>query len=116
MNGAMLTSRLDADTECALARRWIAQRDAAARDRLLLDNQRVVRQHTRRYRCDGCSVADLEQEGNLGLLRASLHELSTRWGITRAAVRKIERRIAGPLRRHLYREMGDAITAALGAA
>jgi RNA polymerase sigma-32 factor len=271
----MTESRLDAETECALARRWLTDRDPVARDRLLLSHQYVVRQQARRYRCGGCSDGDLEQEGNLGLLRAidrfdpdrgvrlatyaawwirayilrfiehnsriirgatttnrtrlfyrlgktrerllaegedasregvakalgvdeqdviamdllrapiasldapaagfdreggrrvdriaaedhtpeqslefaqlrerlgdvldrfgrtlsgrtlemfrdrvaserpaSLQELSTRWGITRAAARRIERRVAHPLRRYLYREMGDTITAALGA-
>ncbi|MEM6996767.1 MAG: sigma-70 family RNA polymerase sigma factor, partial [Myxococcota bacterium] len=45
---------------------------------------------------------------------ASLHELSQRWGVTRPAARRIEDRVSRPLRRFLYREMGDAITAALG--
>lgn len=46
----------------------------------------------------------------------SLHELSHRWGVTRPTVRRIEDRLYRPLRRFLYREMGDAITAALGSA
>ncbi len=66
----MTDARLDADTERALARRWLVDRDPVARDRLLVAHQFVVRQQARRYRCAGCSVADLEQEGNLGLLRA----------------------------------------------
>ena len=47
---------------------------------------------------------------------ASLQELSARWGITQEAARRIERRVATPLRRYLYREMGDTIVATLGAA
>jgi RNA polymerase sigma-32 factor len=269
-------SRIDIETELELARRWSTNRDPAARDRLILSHQFVVRHQARRHRCGGCSVADLEQEGNIGLLRAidrfdpdrgvrlatyavwwvrafmlrfiernsgmirgatttsrtrifyqlgrtkerllahgedasregvaralgveeadviamellraptasldapdsgfdreggrridrvaapnetpeqslesaqlrhqlnavldrfgatltgrtlemfrerlaadrpaSLAELSARWGITRTAVRRIERRVAVPLRRHLYREMGDTIAAALGGA
>ena len=45
---------------------------------------------------------------------ASLQELSERWGVTRAAARRVEDRVARPLRRHLYKELGDTITAALG--
>ncbi len=47
---------------------------------------------------------------------ASLHELSDRWGVTRPAARRIEDRVCRPLRRFLYRQMGDTITAALGSA
>jgi RNA polymerase sigma-32 factor len=47
---------------------------------------------------------------------ASLHELSARWGVTRAAARRIEQRVSRPLRRYLYQEMGDTICAALGGA
>ena len=274
MSDASQLTRLDADTEAALARRWRDDRDPVARDRLLRFHQFVVRSHARRHRYAGCSTADLEQEGNIGLLRAidrfdpdrgvrlatyaawwirafilrfiehnsrmirgatttnrtrlfyrlgktkerllaegedasregvakalgvdeqdviamellraptasldapaagfereggrmvdrvatadatpeqslqsaqlrhqldtvldrfsatltgrslemfrervatehpaSLHELSARWGITRAAARRLERRVAQPLRRYLYREMGDTIAATLG--
>ncbi len=44
----------------------------------------------------------------------TLQELSQRWGVTRATARRIEQRVATPLRRHLYRRMGDSITATLG--
>jgi RNA polymerase sigma-32 factor len=47
---------------------------------------------------------------------ASLQELSARWGITQEAARRIERRVSTPLKRYLYREMGDTIVATLGAA
>jgi len=266
--------RHDAATECQLVRRWADQRDAAARDRLVASMLPLVRRIARRHRGNGCTLADLEQEGHLGLLAAidrfdpdrgvrlatyaawwvrafvlrfvehnarlvrgattsqrlrlfyqlgrtkqrlaadgqdtspaaiaealgvperdvvamemlsapaasldaplpgsdgqartgidrladaadtpedwlqseelrdrldaaldrfantlegrslemftdrvrapspaSLHELSARWGVTRAAARRIEDRVSRPLRRFLYREMGDAITAALG--
>lgn len=70
MNATSSTSRLDAETERALARSWATDGDSTARNRLLLAHQFVVRQHARRYHCSGCSIADLEQEGNIGLLRA----------------------------------------------
>ena len=267
-------TRLDATTECQLIRRWAEDRDSHARDRLVASMLPLVRRIARRHRGNGCTVADLEQEGHLGLLAAidrfdpdrgvrlatyaawwvrafvlrfvehnarlvrgattsqrlrlfyqlgrtkqrlaadgqdtspaaiaealgvperdvvamemlrkpaasldaplpssdgqprsgvdrladeadnpedwlqseelrdrldaaldrfaqtldgrslemftdrvrapspaSLHELSARWGVTRAAARRIEDRVSRPLRRFLYREMGDAITAALG--
>ena len=267
-------TRLDAATECQLVRRWAQEQDATARDRLVVSMLPLVRRIARRHRGNGCTLADLEQEGQLGLLAAidrfdpergvrlatyaawwvrafvlrfvehnarlvrgattsqrlrlfyqlgrtkqrlaadgqdtspaaiaealgvperdvvamemlstpaasldaplpgsegqartgidrladvadtpedwlqseelrdrldaaldsfaktlegrslemftdrvcapspaSLHELSARWGVTRAAARRIEDRVSRPLRRFLYREMGDAITAALG--
>jgi RNA polymerase sigma-32 factor len=70
MSDATQLSRLDAETESTLARRWRDDRDPVARDRLLLCHQFVVRSQARRHRYAGCSVADLEQEGNIGLLRA----------------------------------------------
>ncbi len=44
----------------------------------------------------------------------SLAELGDRWGVTRAAARRVQERVVRPLRRHLYREFGDTIVAALG--
>jgi len=45
---------------------------------------------------------------------ASLRELGQRFGMTRAAVGRLETQVARPLRRFLYRELGDSITAVLG--
>ena len=44
-----------------------------------------------------------------------LCELGAQWGLSNAAVRRLEKRIATPLRRHLYRHMGDAVLETLGA-
>ena len=70
MNRSLQATRVDADTERVLVRRWAMLRDPTARERLLLAHQHVVRQQARRYRCFGCPFVDLVQEGNLGLLRA----------------------------------------------
>lgn len=43
-----------------------------------------------------------------------LHDLGTQWGLSSAAVRRLEKRISTPLRRHLYRRMGDAVVETLG--
>ncbi len=45
---------------------------------------------------------------------ASITELATQWGISGTAARRLESKVATPLRRHLYRTMGDAIVATLG--
>jgi RNA polymerase sigma-32 factor len=45
----------------------------------------------------------------------SLRELSRRWGVTPATARRIETRVARPLRRFLFEQMGDSIAADLSA-
>ena len=45
---------------------------------------------------------------------APLYEIGARWGLSNAAVRRLEKKVATPLRRHLYREMGDAVVDTLG--
>jgi len=44
-----------------------------------------------------------------------LCELGAKWGLSNAAVRRLEKRVATPLRRHLYQRMGDAVVDTLGA-
>ncbi|MCR9166066.1 MAG: sigma-70 family RNA polymerase sigma factor [Nannocystaceae bacterium] len=44
-----------------------------------------------------------------------LCELGRKWGLSSAAVRRLEKSVATPLRRHLYSHMGDAVVEALGA-
>ncbi len=46
----------------------------------------------------------------------SLTDLGVRWGITRAAARRVEERVTRPLRRFLYEQLGDSIYVTLGAA
>jgi len=45
---------------------------------------------------------------------APLCEIGARWGLSNAAVRRLEKKVATPLRRHLYRRMGDAVVETLG--
>ena len=43
-----------------------------------------------------------------------LRDLGAQWGLSNAAVRRLEKRVSNPLRRHLYRSMGDAVVETLG--
>ena len=61
--------RLSPEEEQALARRLLAG-DAAAEQRMIEANLRLVSQIARRYRNRGLPLPDLIAEGNLGLLRA----------------------------------------------
>jgi len=63
------TALLTADDEKQLAYR-IAQGDAAARDRMVRANLRLVVNIARGYSGKGLALQDLIEEGNLGLLRA----------------------------------------------
>ncbi|MFY7951363.1 MAG: sigma-70 family RNA polymerase sigma factor [Armatimonadaceae bacterium] len=63
------TRLLSAAEEVALARR-IQRGDKAAKDRLTEANLRLVISIARRYNVPGVPLADLIQEGNLGLIRA----------------------------------------------
>ncbi len=62
-------SLLDRDEETELARA-AARGDVAARDTLILSNQRLVVSIAKRYRNLGMDFIDLVSEGNVGLLRA----------------------------------------------
>jgi RNA polymerase primary sigma factor len=63
------TALLTADEEKMLAHR-IEEGDAAARDRMVRANLRLVVNIARSYTNKGLSLQDLIEEGNLGLLRA----------------------------------------------
>lgn len=68
---AMSAEFLDAETECALARRW---RDAADRDalqRLVTAYMRLAISMASRYRRHGASMPDLVQEAHIGLIKAA---------------------------------------------
>lgn len=89
---------LTAEEELALGRRAAAG-DDAARTRLVLCTLRLVVEVARRYRCPALSVADLIQEGNVGLMRAAEkydytrgHRFSTYavWWIRMAMTRAIK--------------------------
>lgn len=43
-----------------------------------------------------------------------LRDLGAQWGLSNAALRRLEKRVCNPLRRHLYRSMGDAVVDTLG--
>ena len=63
------TKLLSADEEIDLARR-VAEGDQRAKDVLTEANLRLVVSIARRYSVPGISLADLIQEGNIGLIRA----------------------------------------------
>src|SRR5438477_5170466 len=61
---------LTADEEKQLARRIIHQQDAAARERMVRSNLRLVVNIAKNYVNRGLSLPDLIEEGNIGLLKA----------------------------------------------
>ena len=63
-------SLLDRDEEFELARRWRRQGDIAAAQRLICANLRFVVKVAQEYRSYGIRIADLVQEGNIGLMMA----------------------------------------------
>ena len=62
---------LSRDHEMALARRWRDERDAGALHELVLAYARIVIRAASRYRGYGLAMADLMQEGIVGLLLAA---------------------------------------------
>ena len=69
MRKAHTTQLLTAEEEISLARR-VARGDKAAKDVLTEANLRLVVSIARRYSVPGIPLADLIQEGNIGLIRA----------------------------------------------
>lgn len=61
---------LDREAEAELARRWVEQRDPRAAQALVEHNLRFVVKVAMGYRRYRLPMADLVQEGNLGLLKA----------------------------------------------
>ena len=62
---------------------------------------------------DGAALAML-RERVASTTPVPLCELGAQWGLSNAAVRRLEKKVATPLRRHLYRHMGDAVVDTLG--
>jgi RNA polymerase sigma factor (sigma-70 family) len=71
---------LNADDEYELARRIIEVNDPAARERLVRSNLRLVVNIAKKYANRGISLADVIEEGNLGLLRA-IDSFDTGFGV-----------------------------------
>src|SRR3954451_3240718 len=61
---------LDRETELKLARRWLRRGDRAAAHTLVTAHLRFVVKIANSYRGYGIKVADLVEEGNIGLLEA----------------------------------------------
>src|ERR1700759_2038977 len=61
---------LTADEEKTLSRRIIHEQDAAARERMVRSNLRLVVNIAKHYINRGLSLPDLIEEGNIGLLKA----------------------------------------------
>ena len=61
---------LDRETELKIARRWVKRHDKASAQALVLANLRFVVKMANSYKNYGLRVADLVEEGNVGLLEA----------------------------------------------
>lgn len=68
---AMNAELLDAETERDLALRWRDQRDDAALHRLITAHMRLAISIAAKFRRYGAPMADLVQEGSIGLMRAA---------------------------------------------
>ena len=61
---------LDRETELKIARRWVKRRDKESAQKLVCANLRFVVKLANSYKNYGIRVADLVEEGNVGLLEA----------------------------------------------
>jgi RNA polymerase sigma-32 factor len=133
---------LDADTEKALAEKLRAEQDLGAAQQLVLSNLRHVVHIARGYMGYGLPLADLIQEGNVGLMKAvkrfdpdvgvrlisfavhwikaEIHEFVLKnWRIVKIATTKAQRKLFFNLRSAksdlgwLNREQAEAIAADL---
>jgi RNA polymerase sigma-32 factor len=71
INAAMAAPYLDREEEFVLARRWRTDRDQDAMHRITTAHMRLVISMATRFRHFGLSMADLIQEGHVGLLEAA---------------------------------------------
>ena len=114
--------RLNAEDECALARRFLEEGDLEAARQLVLANLRFVVHIARGYLGYGLPLPDLIQEGNIGLMkavkrydpevgvrlvsfavhwiRAEIHEfIIQNWRIVKIATTKAQRKLFFNLRK-----------------
>ena len=70
LNAIQQYEPLDRETELKLARRWLKRHDVEAAHTLVRANLRFVVKIANHYRGYGFRVADLVEEGNIGLLEA----------------------------------------------
>jgi RNA polymerase sigma-32 factor len=71
MSAAMDAPLLEREHEVSLARRWLDRRDEAALHELVTAHVRLVVRIAVGFRRSGLPVADLIQEGNIGLMEAA---------------------------------------------
>jgi len=71
VRAAMEAPYLTREEESALASRWRTNRDQAALDRIIRAHMRLVMAIAARFRNYGLPMADLIQEGNIGLMQAA---------------------------------------------
>jgi len=69
---------LDRETELALAKKWRDEGDREAAQKLITSNLRFVVKISQEYRTYGIKLADLIQEGNIGLMQAVNRSIRTR--------------------------------------
>src|SRR5256885_15690713 len=70
LNAIQQYQPLDRETELRLARRWLRRHDLEAAHTLVRANLRFVVKIANHYRGYGFRLADLVEEGNIGLLVA----------------------------------------------
>ena len=91
---------LSADEERALAEKLHYHGDLEAAKTLILSHLRFVVHIARNYAGYGLPQADLIQEGNIGLMKAEIHEYVLRnWRIVKVATTKAQRKLFFNLRK-----------------
>lgn len=71
ISATMEAPLLERDHEADVARRWLAERDTAALHELIESHARLVVRIAAGFRSSGLPLADLVQEGNIGLMEAA---------------------------------------------
>src|SRR5476649_2090776 len=92
---------LSHEEEMSLARRLRESNDLAAAQELVLSHLRLVVSIARGYLGYGLPHADLIQEGNIGLMKAEMHEyILKNWRLVKVATTKAQRKLFFNLRSH----------------